>query len=210
MSRIMNFLNDCLFYLLKMIGIILLKILYHIQAKNRELIPRRGSLIVAANHFSYMDPIVLQAIFPRRLSFMMTERFYKGHGEWFFKFMRCINVKEKGVNIAALRDAVEVLRHNGVIGIFPEGGVSKEGRLQEGNLGIGFLVKKSGAPVVPAFISGTYEALPKGKIVPGISKINIIFGEPMVFENIQGIEDKKGIEEITRQIMEQIKRLSCF
>ncbi len=208
MSRIINFLNDCLFYLLKMVGIILLKVLYHVQARNRELVPRKGSLIVAANHFSYMDPIVLQAMFPRRISFMMTERFYKGRGEWFFKFMRSINVKEKGANIAALRDAVEVLRQNGVIGIFPEGGVSKEGRLQEGNLGIGFLVKKSGAPVVPAFISGTYEALPKGKIIPKISKIKITFGKPMVFKNTQDIEDKKSIEEITRQIMKQIERLS--
>ncbi len=208
-SCILDFLNDCLFYLLKMIGIILLKGLYRIQAENREQIPRKGPLIVAANHFSYMDPIVLQAMFPRRISFMMTERYYEGRGKWFFKFMRCINVKEKGANIAALRDAVEVLRRNGVIGIFPEGGVSKEGRLQEGNLGIGFLVKKSSAPVIPAFISGTYEALPKGKIVPGISKIEIIFGKPMVFENIQDIKNKKGIEKITRRIMEQIEGLSC-
>lgn len=194
--------------MLKMIGIILLKVFYRIQAENREYIPRKGSLIVAANHFSYMDPIVLQAVFPRRISFMMTERFYKGRGEWFFKFMRCINVKEKGANIAALRDAVKVLWQNGVIGIFPEGGVSEEGRLQQGNLGIGFLVKKSGAPVVPAFISGTYEALPRGKIVPGISRIKIVFGKPMMFENTQDIENKKGIEEITKQIMEQIEKLS--
>lgn len=204
----LRFLNDCFFLMLKATGVFILKVFYHVRVQNRELIPLKGPLIVAANHFSYMDPIVLQSMFPRRISFMMTELYYEGRGKLLFKLLRCICVKEEGTNIAALREGIDVLKKNGVLGIFPEGGVSKEGRFQEGNPGIGFLAVKSGAPVIPAFISGTYEALPKGKIIPGISRIKVIFGSPMKFEPAGDDSNKKGIVEITRQIMKQIEELS--
>lgn len=206
--NILAFLNDCFFFVIKAIGIILLKIFYNVQVENRGRIPLKGPLVVVANHFSYMDPIVLQSVFPRRISFMMTELYYEGRGKWLFKLLRCICVKENGSNIAALKAGIEVLRKSNVLGIFPEGGVSKEGRLQEGNLGVGFLAGKSGASVIPAFISGTYEALPKGAKIPKISKIKVIFGSPMTFKKIKNNLNKKGIAEITRQIMDQIKELS--
>lgn len=203
--RLLGFLNDCFFFVLKATGVILLRIFYPVRIENRELVPLRGPLIVAANHFSYMDPIVLQAVFPRRIFFMMTELYYEGRGKWFFQLLHCICVKEKGSNIAALREGLEVLKKNSVLGIFPEGGVSKEGRLREGDPGVGFLAAKSGAPVIPAFISGTYEALPKGARIPKISRIKVTFGRPLVFDNK---ENKKGVVEITKSIMEHIEKLS--
>ncbi|OHB85176.1 MAG: hypothetical protein A3J73_05900 [Planctomycetes bacterium RIFCSPHIGHO2_02_FULL_38_41] len=203
----LNILNDCFFLMIKAIGVILLKVFYHTRVENRGFIPLDGPLIVAANHFSYLDPIVLQSVFPRRISFMMTELYYEGRGKWLFKLLRCICVKEKGANIGALKAGIAALKKDGVLGIFPEGGVSKEGRLQEGNPGIGFLAIKSGVPVIPAFISGTYEALPKGAKIPKISKIKVTFGKPMRFKNNRCIE-KQNVLEITKQIMEQIERLS--
>ena len=203
----LNILNDCFFLMIKAIGVILLRVFYHTRVENRVFIPLDGPLIVAANHFSYLDPIVLQSVFPRRIYFMMTELYFEGRGKWFFKLLRCICVKKEGSNISALREGIEALKSNSVIGIFPEGGVSKEGRLQEGNPGIGFLAMKSGAPIIPAFISGTYEALPKGAKIPKISKIKVTFGKPMRFGNNRFIE-KQNVLEITKQIMEQIERLS--
>lgn len=186
----------------------MLKVFFRIRTENKKHIPLKGPLIVAANHFSYMDPVALQTVFPRRISFMMTELYYEGCGKWLFQLLRCICVKEEGANIAALKKGLDVLKRKGVLGIFPEGGVSREGTLQEGNPGIGFLVRKSSAPVIPAFISGTYKALPKGAKIPKISRIKVTFGTPMKFEYPAERDDKKGLEEITRQIMEQIKKLS--
>ena len=205
---ILSFLNDCFFFVLKATGVFLLKMLYHVQSEQREKIPIKVPLIVAANHFSYMDPIVLQSMFPRRISFMMTELYYEGRGKWLFKLLHCICVKEEGSNIAALKGGMEVLKKNEVLGIFPEGGVNKEGHLQEGNPGIGFLAIKSGVPVIPAFISGTYEALPKGAKIPKFSKIKVIFGKPITFKTMNEKATKKGIVDVTRQIMEQIEELS--
>lgn len=206
--KILAFLNDCFFSVIKAIGVILLRVVYDVKVENRGQIPLRDPLIVVANHFSYMDPIVLQSVFPRRILFMMTELYYEGRGKWFFKLLRCICVRESGSNISALKAGIEVLKKGNVLGIFPEGGVSMEGRLQEGNPGVGFLAGKSGAYVIPAFISGTYEALPKGAKIPKISKIKVRFGSPMTFEKIKNNSNKKGIEEITKQIMNQIKELS--
>lgn len=200
-------LNDCFFCILKVTGIILLKITFRIQVENKDKIPRKGPLIVAPNHFSYIDPIALQAVFPRRISFMMTDQFYEGRVKWLFKLLHCICVKGKGINITALREGLEVLKENGVLGIFPEGAVSKEGRLQEGNQGVGFLAKKSGALVIPVFLSGTYEALPKGKIIPRPSRIKVIFGNPILVEKTKETT-KEELEKITREIMEEIEKLS--
>lgn len=203
-----DFLNNCFFSILRVTGVLLFKVFFHIEAKSDGRIPLSGPLIVAANHFSFMDPVALQSIFPRRIYFMMTELYYEGRGKWFFQLLRCICVREKGANIAALKAGVNVLKNNGVVGIFPEGGVSREGRLQEGIPGIGFLVKKTGAAVVPAFIFGTYESLPKGEKIPKPTRIRIIFGKPMLFK--EGGKGSQGqtITEITSQIMEQIKQLS--
>lgn len=206
--NILAFLNDCFFFVIKAIGVILLKIVYDVKVENRDRIPRKGHLIVVANHSSYMDPVVLQSVFPRRISFMMTELYYEGRGKWFFRLLRCICVKETGSNISALKAGIEVLKKGTVLGIFPEGGVSKEGRLQEGNPGVGFLAGKSGAFVIPAFIFGTYEALPKGAKIPKISKIKVRFGNPMTFVKIENNSNKNRIADITKQIMNQINELS--
>lgn len=207
-NKALDLLNECVFFALKIIGIVLLKVVYRIGTENQQWVPRQGPLIVAANHFSYMDPIALQAIFPRRIVFMMTELYYEGRGKWLFQLLRCICVKEQGSNRAALEAGIESLKKNEALGIFPEGGVSREGRLQEGNPGIGFLALKSGAPVVPAFISGTYEAFPKGARMPRISKIKIVFGRPMSFGHRKDISDRERIGEITGQIMDCIRMLS--
>ena len=71
---LLNFLNDCFFFVLKALGVFILKIFFHTRVELREKIPVKGPLIVAANHFSYMDPIALQSMFPRRISFMKEIR----------------------------------------------------------------------------------------------------------------------------------------
>ena len=74
--HLLGFLNNTFFFVLKAIGVVLLKVFFHIQVQNAGYVPRKGPLIVAANHFSYMDPVALQSMFPRRIAFMMTELYY--------------------------------------------------------------------------------------------------------------------------------------
>jgi len=205
----LRILNEIFFLFLKIVGIILLKLIYRIESVNKNSIPRTGPLIVVANHFSYMDPIVLQTMFPRRISFLMTEIYYEGKLNRLFKLLHCICVRQEGPNTASIREGLTVLKKSGVLGIFPEGSVSKEGVLQSGNPGIGFFVLKSGVKVVPAFITGTYEALPKGAKIPKRTKIKIHFGLPIGFENVGiGKNDRERIVEITNEVMKQIKGLS--
>ncbi|MDR4507855.1 MAG: 1-acyl-sn-glycerol-3-phosphate acyltransferase [Candidatus Brocadiaceae bacterium] len=185
-----------------------MKVFYRVRVEKKERIPLKGPVIVAANHFSYMDPVVLQSMFPRRIFFMMTEVYYEGRWKWLFTLLRCICVKQEGSNIASLKAGIRILNKNGVLGIFPEGGVSKEGILQEGNPGIGFLVTQSGAPVLPVFLSGTHKALPKGAKIPKISRLTVTYGDPITFKFPDKKTNKEVITEITRRIMEQIKALT--
>ena len=94
------------------------------------------------------------------------------------------------------------------MGIFPEGGVNKEGRLQEGNPGIGFPCHKKRRTRHSCLYFRHIRGVAKGAKIPKISRIKIIFGKPMTFKPINEKADQKGIVEVTRQIMEQIEALS--
>lgn len=158
-----------------------------------------------------MDPPVLQAACPRRIIFMMTEKYYNPlWGRWFFKLMYCIPLRDESpYNIGPLKKGLKRLSEGKVIGIFPEGGISRDGILRDGRPGTLLLAQKSGAPVIPAFISGTYQALPREAKFFRKAKIQVIFGKPVNFRELaQGLPEKEGLKRATEYLMQKIKELS--
>ncbi|MBN2467476.1 MAG: 1-acyl-sn-glycerol-3-phosphate acyltransferase, partial [Deltaproteobacteria bacterium] len=166
--------------------------------------------ILAANHASFMDSPVLQAASGRRIIYFMTERFYDPlWGRWFFKRMHCIPVHENTVyNLASLRIALSLLKEGKVIGIFPEGGISRDGRLQKARPGALLLAQKSSAPIVPAFISGTYQALPRHAKFFRKAKITVSFGNPLFFNELSNsLSGKSGLEKATDNLFKKFREL---
>jgi len=203
-----GFFNDLFFTALKFLGHRLLKTFFSFEAVNIHLVPATGSFIIAANHFSFMDPPVLQAACPRRIHFLMTEKYYHPiWGRWFFRLMGAIPLRENtAYNIGPVKIGLEILKHGGVIGIFPEGGISKTGIIQSGRPGTLLLAQKSNVSILPAFISGTYLALPKHAKFFRKANIKVIFGNPIRYEELSG--GKKGVEEATRNLIQKLRDLS--
>lgn len=152
------------------------RVCFRMRVRGRPRPFPSGPLVVAANHTSYLDPIVLSAAVPRRVHFLVTsmvhDQFFYRPWMWFFG---SIPVQEGSVNVEAMRRALAVLRSGGVIAIFPEGGISDDGRLKEGQIGVASLLLQGGAPVVAAGIVGTHAALPKGRALPRLAKIEVRF-----------------------------------
>ena len=166
-----------------------------------------GPVILAANHRSFIDPLVLGSAVERRVTFMMTARYYDLPAlNWFFRMSRCIVVDdEKPDNRKALRDSLESLEAGQVVAIFPEGHISPDGALRAAQPGMGWLARKSGAPVFPVWLGGTREVLAKGERRLRSSHVTVRMGAPRRAADFGGSRDAGAA--LTEAIMKDIARL---
>jgi 1-acyl-sn-glycerol-3-phosphate acyltransferase len=173
--------------------------------------PKDGAYVVAANHASMADPIVLGASIRRRVAFMMTEMFWRSPTfGWFFRWNRAIPIALRGGNREAMRAARSVLQQGRIVGIFPEGGLSRDGLMILGNPGAVSLVLNEGVPIVPVGIVGASRALAPGARWPRPRRITVRFGEPIRSVDLDTLAagDRRGrLQAATRLIMDRIALL---
>ncbi len=154
--------------------------LYRLRVEGRDRIPAEGPVLLASNHVSYWDAVFLQVGCRRRIRWMIDGAYYRLPVlTWLFRALGCIPVSERGGNRAALRAATAALAGGDVVGIFPEGLLSRTGRMRRARTGVAMLAARAGAPVVPAYLRGAFFSWPKGQLLPGLSRVTVRFGEPM-------------------------------
>lgn len=205
---IYDFLGYVSYKIMAFISIIVLKLFFRLEVRNKEYVPAEGPIILAANHFSILDPWVLQVACPRRITYMVENVYYKSWGWWFYRMHKAIPVKERGLNKDAFVTGLNALKNNAAIGIFPEGwGARIDGKVRRGNPGVAMLSHKSRVPVLPIYIDGAYEILPKGAVLPRFTKLVVTYGRPISFNDIER-PDKETLRKMTDEIMERIKELS--
>ncbi len=182
----------------------LCKALFRIEVRDRYFIPKEGGFILVCNHFSYLDPIALGVACRRSLRFMAKEELFLN------KFLRgwlnavgVIPVKKNRADLAALKKGLRAVRNGEGLGLFPEGTRrTPQTAYVNPEPGVGFLADKGYVPVIPAFISGTETALPRGAKHLKFCKIKVRFGEQIL------IERGKPYQEIAEMIMANVRKLS--
>ena len=182
---------------------------FRLRIENRPKLD--GAYVLAPNHVSFLDPLLVGACHPRPIVNMMTVLIYRSPWTgWFYRWNRSIPVEAARSNRDALRAAREVLRNGEVLGIYPEGGISRDGKLMLGNPGAVSLVVAEGVPVVPVGIVGAEKALGFGRALPLPRKVVVRFGEPILAEEITALaEDRKlRLEKATALIMSRIAALT--
>ncbi len=164
--------------------------------------------IIAANHASLLDGVVLQAVLTRRLCFFLTITFYKMPIlRWFFRAMHFIPIFDAGGNKNALIEGSDRLHKGESIGIFPEGEVSRTGTLGKGKPGVAILAETAQVVVIPAAVVGSYQALPRRNWFPKPYKIEIRFGEALAPPpRIEGPR-RERYREFTDRVMSEISAL---
>jgi 1-acyl-sn-glycerol-3-phosphate acyltransferase len=171
--------------------------LYHVTRASRPLfglcwrmrltgevdsIPRTGPAIVAANHSSFVDPwIVGPFLFPRRIRFLITRLWYDKSPVWNFVFRSYDTIPMERHAGATLEVARAALDGGDVVGIFPEGKISYDGRIQRFRSGVCYLAARTGAPVVPIGIRGAFESLPRDRKLPKRGAVTVRVGPPRTF-----------------------------
>jgi len=199
--------DTALYPLIRFFGRLVFKPLYRLRSDGAERVPAEGPVILAANHASYWDPVFLQLSVPdRQVRWLMDEDYYNLPVlRWFFRAVGCIPVKNGGGNRRALDAAVQVLQAGGVVGIFPEGHISRTGRMDQARTGVSLLSARTGAAVVPAYLRGAMFSWPKGQKLPRLSRVEVRFAEPM---RVQGDEpDRAVLRAFADRLMAEIKGL---
>jgi 1-acyl-sn-glycerol-3-phosphate acyltransferase len=189
----------------------LLRRLFDLRVEGVERLPVSGSFILAANHHNYLDGVVLGVAVPRPIAFLVMPRVFRAtplHPP-FHRRIGSIPVNLKRPDPGAIKRVLRVLDAGRVVGIFPEGPFSQEGRLVRGQPGAAMIALRAGVPIVPAAIEGTYEALRARRFyVPRRQPLSVRFGEPLHFERPRHRAISRAErEEITRRIMSEIAAL---
>lgn len=184
---------------------------YRMRVTGREHIPARGGAVIAANHCSYLDPPVMAGCNNRRIvHFMARDTLFSNPiAKWFFPRVAVIPLDRTRGDLGALKKAIATLKAGKVIGLFPEGTRSPDGQMHPAKGGIGFLIAKGEVPVVPLYISGTYQAFPKGarKMLP--SRVVARLGKPITPEEIRAAMPTKGdYGAVGELIMRRIRELA--
>lgn len=177
----------------------------------REHVPAHGPVIVATNHSSFIDPWLVACLFPLQpVHFLVTAKWYERSDfwRWFFDGQYCIPAALEDP-VETIGRSVELLRGGAVLGIFPEGRISKDGSIQRGRVGIGWAAALTGVPVVPAALHGSHAVLPRDHRWPRPGRIELRIGPPRVFSAHPDLSPDPGaVRDFVGDVMEDLCRLS--
>ena len=197
--------------LLKVIFTPLVRWLWISEVQGLENIPGDGAYLVALNHESYFDFICFTAAVDRKVHFLAAEKFFE-HPIWkrVMHVMECIRVdRSSRVNRSAIKQISKVIAKEGLVGIFPEGTRSPDGRLMRGKPGIAYIALHTGIPVIPVGLIGTFEIMSRHDRLPRLSKAIIKIGEPLLFETPEGGRNEPShLQNVTDTIMLRIAELT--
>lgn len=192
------------YWIFRGLFIVIAKVLFRLKVEGLENLPQKTNFIIAANHFSFLDTVVIGAAIPRRVYWIATRHLYKvGLLKWFFQLIDAVpsgNSSQK---------AIDLLSRNKNIGLFPEGKLSRDGKLGEFRSGAAMLALKTGRPILPCAIIGTYSALPPGTYFPKFVPVKIRIGKPSFLlrefgDMMDDVYMQEGITKIKKSIEEML------
>jgi 1-acyl-sn-glycerol-3-phosphate acyltransferase len=182
-----------------------------------EHVPGAGPVILASNHLSFVDSVVIPCVVPRKVVFLAKSDYFTGTGVkgavqrlWFEGIgMLPVDRDDSRAALASLDTALEVLGRGEAFGIYPEGTRSRDGRLYRGRTGVAHLALTAGCPVVPVGLQGTQDIQPVGSNRPRLAQVTVRFGEPLDFTGrFEGVPAGRARREATDQIMAAIGALT--
>src|SRR5271170_2179767 len=195
----------------------LLAILGRPKIEGLEYVPQSGPAILASNHLAVMDSFYLPLVVRRRITFLAKSEYFTGTGfkGWlsrrFFTGVGQVTIDRSSADAAqgALDTAERVLGEGKLLGMYPEGTRSPDGRLYKGKTGLARLALETGVPVVPVAMTGTDVINPPGSTMLRFGRVGIRFGKPMDFSRFEGMAGNRFIERaVTDEVIYELMELS--
>lgn len=182
----------------------------------RANVPKKGAVLIASNHLSFIDSVVITLVSPRSVSFLAKSEYFTGKGfkgwvtKQFFTGIGAIPVERSAGQAAqdALNSGLRVLESGGAFAIYPEGTRSRDGRLYRGRTGVAWLALNSQAVVIPVALTGTQNIQPAGSSRIHLARVTVEFGMPVPVDRGEDAGSGRARRELTDDIMEAIQRMS--
>lgn len=195
----------------------LIKGIFRPWSVGADKVPSEGPVILASNHLSFVDSIFLPLAIDRDMVFLAKSEYFTGKGfrgwlsRWFMKGTGMLPIDRSGgkASEASLNTGLKVLSEGKVLGIYPEGTRSPDGKLYRGRTGIARMVLEAGVPVIPVAMIDTEKVMPIGSKWPKIRRVGLIFGDPLDFSRFAGLEEDRFIlRAVTDEIIYELAGLS--
>ena len=195
----------------------ILRAVFRPWLSGEENVPVEGGAILASNHLSFSDSIFLPLMLRRRVTFLAKADYFTGRGikgrltAAFIKGVGQLPLDRSGggASNAALATGLRVLGGGDLLGIYPEGTRSPDGRLYRGKTGVARMALEARVPVLPVAMIGTDKVQPIGRIMPHLGRVGIVIGAPLDFSRYEGMEDDRFVlRSITDEIMYELMQLS--
>jgi 1-acyl-sn-glycerol-3-phosphate acyltransferase len=162
------------YWVVRTIATFILKTFFRLKIEGRENLPQKTNYIIAANHSSFLDCLLIAAAVPKKIHFLTSRDLYAI--SWLRWLLPKLEVLSTG---ASSEKAVEFLLRNKIVGIFPEGHVSRDGNLREFKRGVALLAFKTGRPIVPCALLGAFQALPPKAFFPRLVHLKVKISRPI-------------------------------
>jgi 1-acyl-sn-glycerol-3-phosphate acyltransferase len=194
----------------------LLKAIFRPWIVGRKNVPIEGAAILASNHLSFIDSVFLPLMIDRPMSFLAKSDYFTGKGlkgwatRMFMKGTGQIPIDRTGgkASEASLNTGLQVLGRGDLLGIYPEGTRSPDGRLYRGRTGLARMALEAHVPVIPVVMVDTDTVMPIGRRLPHIGRVGMVLGEPLDFSRFAGMEgDRYILRSVTDEIMVALQRL---
>ncbi|MBQ8498647.1 lysophospholipid acyltransferase family protein [Chlamydia sp.] len=175
----------------------------------------KGAAIIAANHVSFLDPLVVPLSFPGKVYHLAKSGlFANAFTNWLFRELGCYPINRNAGNAAAFKTALSIFSHKDKLVIYPEGTRHADGELHQGKLGVGLLAIKGRVPVIPVYVAGTLEAFGRNHKFPRFWKtLTTVIGTPISFQDLidnPAIDKKEAYQLATDRIMAKITELRTW
>jgi len=192
-------------YLITWVFVRLIRIFFFpLNVYGQKNIPSKGAFILASNHRSHLDPIIIPICCARRISFLAKDSLFKNKiFGWYLKKLEAFPIKRETSDIRAIKEIIRRLQSNLPVLMFPEGTRVREGAESEVQAGIGFIAFKTGLPVIPVYVSGTDKVFPPGSRTVKRYPAVVRFGEPISF-----LKSDLPYLKIAEKIMEKVESLA--
>lgn len=186
----------------------LFRLLFKYKLYGLENIPQSGSFILTSNHVSFLDPIAVGAFVPRKLNYMAKKELFKNkYFGWYMRKVRTIPVDKETLAYGGMKEIIRRIRKGGPIVIFPEGTRSDGDSFLEPETGVAYLALKFNLSVVPAYVKGTENALPKNAHFIRLRPVRVYYGKPKRYQMPAEGNRDEVYKEISHKIMEEIGKL---
>ncbi len=205
------------YWIMKVVLTPILGLFFRPTVEGLENIPADGAAILAPSHMAFCDSVFLPLKVPRRVTFLAKSEYFTGTGlrglanRLFFRGIGMVPIDRTSGSSAkaALETGVRILSEGKLLGVYPEGTRSPDGRLYRGKTGVARMALDARVPVIPVVLTGTDKIQPQGRVLPRIHRVRIRIGPPLDFSRYYGMSGDRFVERsMTDEIMYELMMLS--